>query len=285
MPDIFSLGAEALYLIFIAVATVFKASGVTVESGTTGLLYTVGRIDRPVPALFRPLLPLIRQLPWLEGVPRTVLEPGFHPMIPFLQRARRVPTRSRTLDLGAQRVATFEGYVFVADANVVYRIVDVPKALIMVDDLVEGMHQMLMLGVQEVLRSASIRELQSGIGLDEKLRANLEEKVTVWGVVIERAGFPTITPSPRTLRITQLRERVQERERRALALTRGEDGGPQLSMPSALGAVGTRRVFRTKARAKRQRAARHRRELRLRARLELRGWTGAAIGRVLRRAR
>ncbi|MEM9383155.1 MAG: SPFH domain-containing protein [Planctomycetota bacterium] len=282
MFDYFSLSADVLYILGGVLLGIIRASGVTVESGTTGLLYTLGRIDRPVPLVFRPLVPLLRQLPWLSGVPRTLLEPGFHPMIPFLQRARRVPTRSRTLDLPAQKVATFEGYVFVADANVVYRIVDVRRALIMVDDVVEGMKQMLTLGVQDVLRAASVRELQSGEGLDEALRENLERKVVVWGVEIERAGFPTITPSPRTLRITQLEQRANERHRRMLQLVGGE-GGRGLSVPSALGTVGTRRVFRTEARARRADAARHRRRLALEARLQKRGWTGAAIDRVLQR--
>ncbi|MEM1449471.1 MAG: SPFH domain-containing protein [Planctomycetota bacterium] len=283
MFDYFTLSADVLYILGGILLGIIRASGVTVESGTTGLLFTLGRIDRPVPLLLRPLVPLVRTLPWLSGVPRTLLEPGFHPMIPFLQRARRVPTRSRTLDLPAQKVATFEGYVFVADANVVYRIVDVRRALIMVDDVVEGLKQMLTLGVQDVLRAASARELQSGEGLDEALRENLERKVVIWGVEIERAGFPTITPSPRTLRITQLEQRANERHRRMLQLVGGERGDAGLSVRSALGTVGTRRVFRTKARARRADAARHRRRLALEARLQKRAWTGAAIDRVLRR--
>lgn len=283
MPDIFSVSADVLYIVGGVLLGIIRASGVTVESGTTGLLYTVGRIDRRVPLLLRPFLPLVRAIPLLRGVPRTILEPGFHPLIPFLQRARRVPTRSRTLDLPAQKVATFEGYVFIADANIVFRIVDVRKALIMVDNLVEGMKQMLTLGVQEVLRAASVRELQSGDGLDERLRVNLERKLEMWGVKVERAGFPTITPSPRTLRITQLEQRANERHRRMQQLVSSSDSGPGLSVTSALGTVGTRRVFRTKARARRAEAARHRRGITLRAGLERKGWTGAAIDRALRR--
>lgn len=284
--DIFSLGFDALYLIIGVVSTIVRASGVTIESGYTGLKYTLGEVDRPLPWIFRPANMLLRSLGILKGDGSSVLEPGFHPLLPFLQRVRKVPTRQRTMDLPAQRVATLEGYVFHADANIVFRIVDVRRALIIVDDLLRGMNQMLTLGVQEVLREASLTELQSGAGLDEKLAANLAEKVRVWGVVIEGAGFPTITPSPQTLRITQARQNAMERERRVRQLTSPLDGagaaGRPLSVASAMGAVGTRRVFRTKARSGRAAAVRHRQTLRVRARLEAKGWTGAAIHRVMR---
>ena len=284
MFDPSSLSLDVLYYIGAAVLTVIRASGVTVKSGNTGLIYTLGRVDRGVPRWFRPALPLVRRVPFLAGVPRQVLEPGFHPMVPFLQQARRVPTRSRTLDLPAQRVAIPSGHVFLADANIVYRVVDVKRALIQVDDLVKGMTQMLTLGVQEVLRAAPLDQLRSGAGLDEALRANLEEKLEVWGVTVERAGFPTITPSPMTLRITQLGHQTHERRKQVDALTRS-GRGRALSATSALGTVGSRRRFETKARARRSVAVAHRERYRLRGALERRGWTGAAVEGVLRRLR
>lgn len=284
MFDIFSMSAEALYVVIGVVSAIVKASGVTVQSGTTGLLFTVGRTDRRVPLLLRPLVASLQAGGALASVPRRTLPPGFHPLIPFLQRARRVPTRSRTLDLPAQKVATFEGYVFVADANLVFRVVDVRKALIMVDDLLRGMEQMLTLGVQEVLRAATLAELQSGEGLDEALRRNLEARVAVWGVAVERAGFPTITPSPRTLRITQLRQNVLERRRRVEAL-RSEGEGRALSVASAVGAVGSKKRLRPRARARRRAAAMHARDLRVRAALQRRGHGGAAIDRAIQALR
>lgn len=280
MFDIFSMSAEALYIVIGVVSAIVKASGVTVLSGQTGLLYTIGRTDRPVPLLLRPVVAALQSTGKLESVPRSVLGPGFHPLIPFLQRVRKVPTRSRTLDLPAQTVATFEGYVFIADANLVFRIVDVRKALIQVDDLLRGMEQMLTLGVKEILREATLRELQSGEGLDERLRLNLEARVAVWGVTVERAGFPSITPSPRTLRITQLRQKVEERERRVAALTAATGDRP-LSVASALGAVGSRKLFRTRTRAQRRRLALRSRDMRVRQALERRGHGGAAIDRAV----
>ena len=80
-----------------AVAGLVRACGTTVDSGQTGLLFSFGRVKKR-------------------------LEPGFHLMIPFLQRARIVPTRSRTLELENQRIVTEEGLVYVVRANLVWRI-------------------------------------------------------------------------------------------------------------------------------------------------------------------
>ena len=93
------------YLIAIVTATVVRAMGVTIKSGETALLFSFGRA-------------------------RKELQPGFHLLIPFLQVARKMPSRSRTLDLPSQRVVTNEGLVYHVDANLVYRIVDVHKAVV-----------------------------------------------------------------------------------------------------------------------------------------------------------
>lgn len=278
MPDLFSLSFETLYVIAGIISGILRASGAKVRTGTTGLLYTLGRTDRSVPRLLRPIANRFVREDGTPLFPRRLLEPGFHFMVPFVQVARMVPTRSRTLDLPAQRVVNHEGYVYVVDANLVYRITDVPKALIKVDDLVKGMEQMLTLGVQEVIRAAATAELQSTAGLDDRLKANLAHRLRPWGVEVERAGFPSLAPSEESLRITQLGESVRERTR-----TLGILGDAGLSISSGLGAIGTRRVFRTKAVAGRPGALKHRNRLRILARLQLKGWNGAQIKRVLPR--
>lgn len=254
MFDFIGASGNALYLIFIAISALVKASNVVVKTGYTGLVYTFGRASQ------------------------STVGPGLHVLIPFAQRARVVPTRSRTIDLPAQRIARAEGHVFMADANVVWRVVDVRRALIMVDDLVRGMEQMLTLGVQEVVRSAPLDRLRAGEELDRALSMNLEAKLGAWGVAVERAGFSSLAPTDRTLRITQLRQVVREREGRARDLVAG--GG--LTLQGAVAAVGTSHMFRVKARARRRREETFRHQRRIRDSLEQRGWSGAAVARAFR---
>ncbi|MEZ6014247.1 MAG: SPFH domain-containing protein [Planctomycetota bacterium] len=238
---------DLAFIVAASIAALLRAMGVTVESGQTGLLFTFGRAKRE-------------------------LEPGFHLLIPFAQTARKLPTRSRTMDLPAQRVTTYDGLVYLVDANFVYRITDVRKALIQIDDLERGMLQMLGLAVQEVVRAASGAEIGASGALDERFHLALDRRLAVWGVTVESAGFPSIRPSPRTLRITQLEKTVNERRRQLAELE------PLLGdRASALALVGTRRMPRTRARAMQRFLRAHRRVIRLHRTLQARGWSGARV--------
>ena len=207
---------DDLFLVVLAtVAALVRAMGVQIQSGQTGLLFSFGRARRE-------------------------LQPGFHLLIPFLQRARRMPTRSRTLDLPSQRVATVHGFVYHVDANLVYRIVDVRKAMIEIDHIEKGMLQMLGLGVQEVVRTASQQD---------------------------------ISPSdPQSLRITQL-PRVTSERRETLRRLSAAGVHPRRS----LGLVGTRSMPRPRTRALRAFAEHRRRMQRIRALLKQRGWNAVQI--------
>lgn len=239
---------DDLFLVVMAtVMALVRAMGVKIYSGQTGLRFSFGRAGRE-------------------------LQHGFHPMIPFVQRARRMPTRSRTLDLPSQRVATLQGLVYHVDANLVYRIVDVRKAMIEIDHVEKGMLQMLGLGVQEVVRAASQEDIRHSESLDRKLAENLAARLEPWGVEVERAGFPSITPSPQSLRITQLSQITSERHGTQERLTRaGVD--PRLS----LALIGTRSFPRTHTRALRSFDQHRRRLQRIRVLLKQRGWNAVQI--------
>ncbi len=239
------LSDDLMVIVLATVMGLVRAMGVTIESGQTGLLFSFGRAKK-------------------------TLAPGFHPLVPFLQRVRRLPTRSRTLDMPAQRVATTEGLVYHVDANLVYRVTDIRKALVEVDQLEKGMFQMLGLGIQEVLREATREQLRDTSALNHSLAQNLADRLAPWGVEVERAGFPSIRPSPRTLRITQFAPLAQER-REILAQFEHAAIPPS----PALGLVGTRTMPRSRTQKLQGQEAHHRRLRRMRSKLKQHGWTAA----------
>lgn len=235
--------SEFFYVGMALLWSLIRALGKTVESGQTGLKFSFGRASR-------------------------VVEPGFHPLIPFLQVIRSVPTRSRTLDLPAQRVVTDEGLVWDVDANLVYRVVDVRRALVEVDDLRQGMLQMLALSVQELLRHRSRAELYASPELDLELSQRMAERLEPWGVAVESAGFPSLRPSEATLRVTQLAGLGRSRSQ---AMGRMRAAGVEAAAALGLSSSAPRIVSRTRLLQERQRgrsAARRRAWLVRRAALE-----------------
>ena len=203
---------ELLVIAAASLGALIRAMGVQVQSGHAGLLFTCGRAGK-------------------------ILDHGFRPLIPFLQQVAIVPIRSRTMDLPSQRVVNRDGLVYLAEANLVYHIHDVRKAVIEIDELEKGMLQMLTLGVQEVLRDTQADTIGDTAALGSRLEAVLTERLADWGVTVDKAGFPSLTPSPQTLRITQLHEQVRERQLRYEGFL--EAGH---SSQRALGLVGTRRM-------------------------------------------
>jgi regulator of protease activity HflC (stomatin/prohibitin superfamily) len=206
---------ELRYALVLIVFGLVRAAGRTVESGQTGLKFSFGRATK-------------------------LCEPGFHPLIPFLQVVRVVATRDRTVDLPQQRVTTLDGLVYDVDANLVFRVVDVRRALIEIDDLDRGMYQVLGLGVQDVLRRRERGSMHVSSDLDQALARDLAARLEPWGVEVARAGFTSIQPTERTLRVTQLAGRVAERARALAALERGsaEGSGSALRGIDRRGALG-----------------------------------------------
>jgi regulator of protease activity HflC (stomatin/prohibitin superfamily) len=183
---------EINYALLAAFVALVKRVGKTVESGTVGVKFSFGRATR-------------------------TCEPGFYPLVPFLQTIRVLPSRARTLELPEQRLSTLDGLVYSVDASLVYRITDMRKALIEIDDLGKGMQQMLGLAVQEVLRGLDRASLAVSVELDRALAEKLTRRLEPWGVHVERAALTTINPTAHTMRITQLGGRMGARGR-ALAI-------------------------------------------------------------------
>ena len=227
---------DNIWTLWLVVWAVIRATGKIVLTGQTGLLFSFGRAKK-------------------------VIGPGFRALIPFVQVVKVLPTRHRTLHLPAQRVTIRDGLVFFVDANLVYRVVDVRKAIVEIDDLVRGMTQALGLGVQAVLVELGREAMRAGPKLDDALAEDLGRRLEPWGVEVVRAGFITITPTPESMRVTQVAAQV---EARAQALAAFERAG--LGRWRALVLLGTRARIASRVRGVRERE----RTRRARSRLERR---------------
>jgi hypothetical protein len=183
--------------------------GVTIQSGQRGILFRWGRVFKE-------------------------LEPGFHWLIPLVHGVKKTPARSVTIDLPPQKVMTADGLVYDVSVNVVYRVANATKALTVVDHVDSGCRAVIPLFVTEVLRVLDQTEVGDRATLDRRLADRINEWIARWGLVIEQAGFTTISPAKSVLHTTQLRAKTLER---AGAMRMLIEGG--LDAGSALVMIGT----------------------------------------------
>ncbi len=167
---------------------VVRSFGTTVQTGSTGVLYTWGRA-------------------------RKTLEPGFHWLIPIVQQAKTTLTRSITLDLPRQRVTTADGLVYDVDATLVYRVENPIRSMIEIDDVKRGCATVLPLALEELMRRQTQATLADRRQLDATFADMVRARLARWGVAVEQAGLISIAPTRPSLRLTQLGLRTRERER------------------------------------------------------------------------
>lgn len=200
-----------------ALYAVFRLLGTTVHTGELGVKYTFGRV-------------------------RGLAEPGFYWLFPVAMRVRIVESRSRTLDCSPQRVTTRDGLVYNMEANLVYRIIDPIKALVRIKDYQMGCATALALSVQEVVSAVANPLVSEPSYLRERLQDNLASRLERWGIEIQSVDFISVSPSQASLKITQLRTRVEE-NRKTLEWLRST-GLPE---PLVLGLLGSRKRLVSKS--------------------------------------
>ena len=86
-------------------------------------------------------------LKYTLGRAQEVVGPGVHWKWPVVQRFAKRGTRHTTLDLEPQVIQLSDDLVYEVGAKVVYQIVDLRKAVVEVDDLVEGLKNRLTIAV------------------------------------------------------------------------------------------------------------------------------------------
>ena len=133
-----------------------------------------------------------------------VVGPGVHFKLPIIQKIAVRDTRHTTLDLAPQVIQLSDDLVYEVDAKLVYQIVDLRKAIIQIDNLVQGLQNRVVIAVQQVLRRKDREGIQDTDGLCAEVRGALQEVEEAWGVDVVEFGFSNISPSPATLEITQL---------------------------------------------------------------------------------
>ena len=146
------------------------------------------------------------------GRARAVVGPGIHFKVPLIQVFRVEDTKHTTLDLEPQVIQLNDNLVYEVDCKVVYQIVNLRKAIIEVDELVQGLQNRVVIAVQEVVSRQDRNSVTDVDAMCEAVRQKLRDVEDQWGVRILQFGFSNVSPSPTSLEITQLEMLAMEKE-------------------------------------------------------------------------
>ncbi|MEM8710824.1 MAG: SPFH domain-containing protein [Planctomycetota bacterium] len=170
------------------------------------------------------------------GRARAVVGPGIHFKWPLLQTFKVEETKHTTLDLEPQVIQLDDDLVYEVDAKVVYKIVNLRKAIIEIDDLVTGLQNRVVIAVQSVVARQTRETVTDVDAMCDAIRKELEPVEDTWGVRILKFGFSNISPSPTTLEITQL-ELLTGEKQRLYAELRGRGLSEEAAVALVSGAV------------------------------------------------
>jgi hypothetical protein len=123
--------------------------------------------------------------------------------------------------------------VYEVGAKVVYQIVDLRKAVIEVDDLVAGLKNRLVIIVQNVVKAQDRSTIRDMARMVDQVKQALGPVEQQWGIKVHEFGFSTLSPTPETLEITQLRKLANEK----LALYREFHDEQKLSSEAAVSLI------------------------------------------------
>ena len=152
---------------------------------------------------------------------RTTLDPGFHMIIPFIDKVQKVDMREQVVDVPPQEVITKDNVVVTVDAVVYYQATDPVKLAYNVANFILAATKLAQTNLRNVIGDMDLdAALTSREVINTELRTILDEATDVWGTRVVRVEIQRIDP-PGDVTDAMHRQMKAERDRRA-AVTEAE---------------------------------------------------------------
>ena len=147
---------------------------------------------------------------------RKTVGPGFHMIVPFIEKMRKVDMREQVVDVPPQEVITKDNVVVTVDAVVYYQATDPVKLKYNVANFILAATKLAQTNLRNVIGDMDLDgALTSRETINTELREILDEATDVWGTRVVRVEIQRIDPP---IDVTQAmhRQMKAERERRAV---------------------------------------------------------------------
>ncbi len=148
-----------------------------------------------------------------------VADAGLTIIIPFFDHVRSVVSlKQQTMDVPPQGVITKDNVTITIDTVVFYQITDPAKAVYEIQSLKKGIEYLAITTIRDIIGKMDLDEtFSSRDGINNKLRAVLDEATDRWGCKIDRVEIKDINP-PADVQDAMEKEMNAERNKRAMIL-------------------------------------------------------------------
>ncbi len=147
---------------------------------------------------------------------RKTLDPGFHMIMPFIDRVQKIDMREQVVDVPPQEVITKDNVVVTVDAVVYYQATDPVKLAYNVANFIIAATKLAQTNLRNVIGDMELdAALTSREKINTELRVILDEATDVWGTRVVRVEIQRIDP-PGDVTDAMHRQMKAERDRRAI---------------------------------------------------------------------
>ncbi len=146
------------------------------------------------------------------------VEPGLSFVAPLFQQMIRVDTRIRNRDLPSQQVITRDNVTATIDAVVYFKVVDVEKATLNVENFELAVKDRAKVVLRDVVGEMSLEEvLANRDEVAAKVRLAVEQFVSKWGLHVELIALQDIQLPP-SIQDAMAKRAIAEREKQAVII-------------------------------------------------------------------
>ncbi len=144
-----------------------------------------------------------------------VREPGLRFIIPVVDRLHRVSLRIVTMPIQSQGIITKDNVSIDVAAVAYYRVVDVVKAVVAIENVIAAINQIAQTTLRNVVGQSSLDQtLSDTTTINAAIREILDVTTAEWGVVVTLVELKDIQ-LPETMKRAMARQAEAEREKRA----------------------------------------------------------------------